>query len=210
MFQIIGGDWFATNTSNLDDKDFFLGLRGKLILEIGEMDAFSKADIGRVKLIISGNSDRLRDPYARVTTATPRSCVLVGTVNERHFLRDSTGNRRFVPVEMCKPLDFDGLYAARDQLFAEAVARFDAGEKWHVEADDAKSHQEAARMPDPWETEIKDFCVGRLTVTVRDVLAHLKIEPGHWQGAHLGRVYKALHVLGWKADAQGGENWRRG
>lgn len=209
LFQLIGGEWFATNSASLDDKDFFLGLRGRLILEIGEMDAFSKADIGRVKLIVSGNSDRLRDPYARVTTNTPRSCLLVGTVNEQHFLSDSTGNRRFVPVEMCKQLDFQRLQDERDQLFAEAVVRFDQGETWHIEAPAAKEHQEASRMPDPWETEIRDILTGRLSVTVREILADLKIESGQRQRSHLGRVYKALHALGWRAEGKGGETWRR-
>jgi hypothetical protein len=64
-------------------------------------------------------------------------------------------------------------------------------------------------MPDPWETEIKDILTGRLSVTVREILADLKIESGQRQRSHLTRVYKALHALGWRADGKGGETWRR-
>lgn len=207
LFKIVGGPWFTTCTDSLDDKDFFMGLRGRLIVEIGEMDSFSKSDIGRVKLIVTSSTDRMRDPYARITSQHPRAGILVGSTNEPQFLQDHTGGRRFVPIEMTRRLDMERLEAERDQLFAEAVVRYRQGEPWHIEAPEAAQHQELARQEDPWEDEARGFLSDRLTVTVRELLDHLKIDPGQRQRLHQARAYKVLHALGWGSSDR--KTWRR-
>jgi putative DNA primase/helicase len=86
----------------------------------------------------------------------PRRSVLVATTNDEEFLSDSTGSRRFWPVRVTE-VELDWIRENRDQLWAEAVALFDAGEQWWLDeehealrAEEAVEHQES----DPWEDPI--------------------------------------------------------
>lgn len=208
MFKIVADPWFATSTEPVESKDFFLSLRGALITEIGELDSFSKAEIGRVKLIITGNADKYREPYARVTTETPRAGILVGTTNERNFLHDHSGGRRFLPVAIEERIDLEFLRASRDQLFAEAVTRFDDGEPWFSEIEGAAERQEAARIADPWESIVREALVGRMTTTATEVLKLLDVDPKDQSKAQVARVLRVLHALRWVA-ADDGVTWER-
>ena len=54
-----------------------------------------------LKSFITRPEDRIRQPYARIDTRSPRRTSFCATVNPRRFLRDDTGSRRFwtVPLE---------------------------------------------------------------------------------------------------------------
>ncbi|MCL1462699.1 virulence-associated E family protein, partial [Klebsiella pneumoniae] len=64
--------------------------------------------------------------YARETEQRPRACVFAGTTNNPQFLTDSTGNRRFLPIDCGKHGASMSLFAPNvqeyfDQAWAEAV-----------------------------------------------------------------------------------------
>jgi hypothetical protein len=63
---------------------------------------------------------------------SPRQCVFAGTVNHSTYLRDETGGCRFWPVA-CGRIDIEALASDRDQRWAEAKARFDAGSVWWLD-----------------------------------------------------------------------------
>jgi len=70
--------------------------------------------------------------------------------------RDETGGRRFWPVT-CDRIDIDGLARDRNQLWAEAKARFDVGSVWWLETAglvQMASHQMERYEGDPWEEVI--------------------------------------------------------
>lgn len=54
------------------------------------------------KSFLSKLSDRIRIPYEKYATDVPRTCIFIGTLNERTFLNAHTGERRYLPVE-CNP-----------------------------------------------------------------------------------------------------------
>lgn len=204
---LVGSRWFAEAAESPTSKDFFQALQGKLLVEIGEMDAFSKAEVHTIKRVISCQSDRYRAPYGRRSEDHPRQGVFAGTTNRGDWNRDETGARRFWPVA-CTTVDIDWIREHREQLFAEAVARYEAGASWwDVPLEDAEREQEARRDADEWEPVIADWLIGRWETTVGDVLAGaLGIGPDKWDRQLQMRAAKCLRVLGWaKSDA-----WRGG
>lgn len=204
---LVGSRWFAEAAESPTSKDFFQALTGKLLVEIGEMDSFSRAEVHTIKRVISCQSDRYRAPYGRRAEDHPRQNVFAGTTNKDDWNRDETGARRFWPIA-CESIDLDWLAKWREQLFAEAVAQFRAGVSWwDVPTADAEREQDARRDSDEWESIIDLWLTGKWETTVGDVLGGaLKIEADRWDRALQMRVAKCLRVLGWKkADA-----WRGG
>jgi putative DNA primase/helicase len=204
---LVGAKWFAEAAESPTSKDFFQALQGKMLVEIGEMDSFSKAEVHTIKRVISCQTDRYRAPYGRRAEDHARQGVFAGTTNRDDWNRDETGARRFWPVTTGE-VDLAWLVAHREQLFAEAVARFRRGEPWwDVPQADAEREQEARRKVDAWEGEIAEWSLGMRETTVAQVLEGcLKITPDKWDRPSQMRAAACLKVLGWnKADA-----WRGG
>lgn len=152
---VLGGAWYSDGISAIGSKDAIGDLLGAWVVEISELDAISRADAASVKAFISRRTDRYRPPYGRATIEQPRQCVFVGTTNLTDALRDATGGRRFWPVDVGE-VDLSALRRDRDQIWAEAMAAYRAGEIWYLTREEtplAVERQEAARELDPW-TEI--------------------------------------------------------
>jgi putative DNA primase/helicase len=132
-------------------------LQGVWIFELAELDAILRRDTSTIKAFLSRSHDRFRVPYGRTPENVPRSVVFCGTVNHGGYLRDSTGNRRFWVVRCEDTLDTEGLRAARDALWAEAVHLYRGGEPWHLDAAHEagmKDEHESRLEQDPWEERL--------------------------------------------------------
>lgn len=197
----IGGDWFMDTPFTLGDKDAYLALRGKLIVEMAELDALGRAEASRAKAFFSSSSDTFRAPYQAWARTVPRQCVFAGTVNHGTYLRDTTGNRRYWPVRIRHAL-IDELRADRDQLWAEAVARFKQGTVWWVTQDERETfqlEQQLRYVGDAFEQKVGEFLVGKNETTMLEVLAEcLKLDPSKWTRAEQSRVGEVLQALGWE------------
>lgn len=195
---VIGGKWFAECHENILSKDFYGVLQGKMLVEIAEMHAFSKADVNRIKGIISCREDRYREAYGRRASDHPRQSVFAGTTNADDWNRDETGARRFWPVA-CTAIDLQWIHDHRDQLFAEAVARKRRGESWwDVPLEDAEKHQDARRPEDSWEEAIRHRIRGREWVRIDELLTYtLDIPIGRQTTQDQNRVAKVLRLLKW-------------
>ena len=161
---ILGGRWFSDNLpSELKGKDAVQSLQGKWIIECAEMDGFTRSQVVTAKAFITRQIDRERFAYDRFMPDRLRRCIFIATTNEDSFLRDPTGARRFWPIKVAG-LNAEGLRAARDQLFAEAVhAYLFKGESlilprelWPVAAEE----QEERYARDPWEETIAEWLEG--------------------------------------------------
>lgn len=65
-----------------------------------------------------------------VVESHPRQCIICGTSNSKHFLRDVTGNRRFWPVQVtgeCEKHPWHMEKALLEQIWAEALTLYNAG-----------------------------------------------------------------------------------
>ncbi len=122
--HILGGDWHIETAMSTDSKDFFMQFCGKAIVEFSEGETLSRTEVKRMKAIITMQSDKYRPPYERVSQDFPRRCIFAMTTNQSEYLKDETGNRRWLPVTVVLPeANIEWLEQNRDQIFAEAYER---------------------------------------------------------------------------------------
>ncbi len=119
--------WYCDNFNTVDGDAAAEKLRGMWICEMAELLATKKQrDVEGIKAFLTSTVDTIRPKYARETEQRPRACVFCGTTNDAAFLTDTTGNRRFLPVECGKheaPMSLfaDGVDGYFSQAWAEAV-----------------------------------------------------------------------------------------
>lgn len=202
--SILGGDWFMDTPFALGDKDGFQAIRGKWIIELGELDSFNKAESTKAKQFFSASTDTYRESYGRRTNDVPRQCVFVGTTNQDEYLKDATGNRRYWPVA-CTKVDLEQLRDIRDQLWAEAMFCYEAGEIWWVNRDETAMFSEAQDerfVVDEWEGPILNWLeesqIGETTSGSEVLASALKLDFGHWGKPEQMRVGAIMHRLGWR------------
>lgn len=140
--QKLGRDWFSDTFSTISGKESFEQLSGAWVIEMGELAGLRKAEVENIKHFISKREDAYRPAYGRTVEYYPRQCIFIGTTNNPSFLKDPTGNRRFMPVqvrpEFVTSSVWDDMDAEIDQIWAEAVQRYKDGTKLYLdqEADD--------------------------------------------------------------------------
>jgi predicted P-loop ATPase len=211
---VLGGRWFSDSLPDLGSGDMVRlsqHLRGKWLIEIPELSAFSRAEAAALKAFITRTEERFTPKYMRQEVIEPRSCAFIGTTNETAYLRDGTGNRRFWPVtvERC---DTDALAHDRDQLFAEAVHLFRAGAQWWPDSDFEREHiareQEGRFIADEWEAMIAEAVATLDKTTVGEVAEKLFIGRDRLGTAEQRRISAALLRLGWEMRrGTGGTRW---
>jgi predicted P-loop ATPase len=178
---LAGGDrWFSDDLPPIGSKDCQEHLPGKWIIELSELSAVSKAETEAVKSFISRTTDKYRASFGRKQSCVPRQFVFAGSTNKNEYLRDETGNRRYWPIK-CGKLDLAVLDRDRDQLWAEAFARYQKGEPWWVDENEAKeaiaAEQDQRFEEDAREEPIRSLLMRLGRVTVSDVaLEALNIE----------------------------------
>jgi predicted P-loop ATPase len=212
--RTLAGNWFTDEVSDLGSKDAAMQVSGVWICELAELDAMSRLEAGRVKAFLSRSVDRYRPPYGHRVIEVPRQCVFAGSVNHSDYLRDETGGRRFWPVA-CGVIDIDGLAHDRDQLWAEALVRFQAGEPWWLDTHhliaQATTEQEARYQADVWLDKVHELTELRPNVSVAEVLAGLLVPTERQTQTDANRVARCLKSLGWirrRPGTRASRSWR--
>jgi hypothetical protein len=195
---------------HLDTRAQQEACEGVWIFELSELVGLRRTEIETVKSFLSKTEDNVRPAYGRFRVDQPRRCIFVGTTNDSEYLRDATGNRRFLPVKTGRIL-LAKLRADRDQLWAEAAAAEAQGEPLtipeHLYAA-AAEQQEQRMMKDPWD-EILASVAGQV-VLVDGVNSEERISSEELMTKCLGlsadkqtdgaakRLANSMHRLGWQ------------
>ena len=156
---LCGAEWFSDTAIDMTSKDAYMSIQGVWIYELAELDSVRPREASTVKAFLASQQDRFRPAYGRNVVTQPRQVVFVGTTNEEEFLTDPTGARRFWPVKS-ESIDIPGITAERDQLWAEAVAAYDGGERWYLDGEAEgwlRYAQEQYRQVDPWEDRVREW-----------------------------------------------------
>jgi predicted P-loop ATPase len=215
--SILGGEWFSDNMpENVASKDAAQHLRGKWVIEFAEMHALTKSETTALKAFITRTTERYRPSYGRCEVHEPRQCVFIGTTNKAQYLRDETGGRRFWPVKVAVtwPINTDLLAENRDQLFAEAVHRYRAGEHWWptdaFERQHIEPEQEARFEADAWEPAIADYLSGQKAVTLLEVARMaLSMETAKLDTRDQRRITAILDRLRWERGGKDSDTRRQ-
>jgi len=214
VLKAIAGDWFTVQHESITGKGFFEVLQGKMLVEIAEMDAFGKAEVTRVKQVVSTEVDRYRESYGRYAKDHPRHSIFVGTTNKDDWNRDETGARRFWPIRCVGAIDLQAVGRVRCQLFAEALAALNGGATWWEMPDaETKAEQDARREEDPWTSAVEEWLgdIYRQEVLVEDILTDcIQLRRGDQGKVQQMRVGSILRGLGWtKKNSAGRRYWSR-
>jgi predicted P-loop ATPase len=194
--------WFACDLPDIKHKDAVHHVLGPWIIELDELDALSRKEATSVKSYVSRRTDRARLSYGKLSTNHPRRVVFCGTTNEDVYNSDATGGRRFWPFKVRRSIDVSAIERDRDQLWAEAVACYRAGELWHLEDEAmqriAKAEQDKRFKPSPWLALIEDYVTGKSDVTVSDILENcLDMAKAHQSQRDMNEAVRCLQHIGW-------------
>jgi len=197
---LCGPKWFSEINVAIGEKDFYQSLKGKWFVEFAEMHSFSKAEVTKIKGVITTKVDRYRIPYEAHASDHPRRCVFAGTTNRDDWQIDPTGARRFWRV-LCGKIDVHWIKENRAQLFAEAVAAYKAGETWWEFNTAAAAAVAADAQPaHPWEELLNNGLNKAQEYKVTDILTHVLEITKERQGDRRTEVQlrECLKRLGWE------------
>ena len=109
-----------------------------LLLNLDEFNQISpQVQQGFLKNIIQLPSVKMKPPYGSHVQEFPRMASFIATSNMEDILSDPSGNRRFLGVELTGPIDVS-LLPNYEQLYAQALAALQAGEKTYFDAEQTK------------------------------------------------------------------------
>lgn len=131
-------EWYSSDFRLLaDSKSMIEMTEGKVVIEWPELRGIARLDPEEIKAYISGHTDRARKAYAKRAEDVPRRGVLIGTTNEPTLKADPALMRRIIVLHVDKGADVgrirDYMDTHRAQLFAEAYACYEKGERAHLD-----------------------------------------------------------------------------
>ncbi len=208
--RILAGDrYFGDALPPIQTKDASNYVRGKWIVELAEMEFSKKAEVEAQKAFISRREEKFRPAYAREEIVYLRRCVLVGTTNRSDYLRDETGNRRFLPVETGK-IDLKGLENYRDKLWSEATYLYNQDVPYWLKEDEklvAEIEQADRIEEDAWFSAVRKFMVEENIEETSIGQAFKSCFPETTDARHISksdtrRMGKALRHAGYNQDGK--------
>jgi predicted P-loop ATPase len=144
-------DYRFVGTINPDNKDTLVYLSECFLINLDELETLRKAEIGSLKTIMTLDKIKIRKPYDRESSTLPRRASFVGSINNREFLNDPSGSRRFLVFEIeainaAHGIDMDGVYA-------QAISLHKSGEKHWFDQDEIRTINERNKEYEVLTTE---------------------------------------------------------
>lgn len=210
--RVLAEPWFTDHVPDLTSKDALEQLQGVWIVELAELSSFGRVETARIKSFLSTRIDRFRPSFGRFPGDHPRQCGFAGTVNpgSNGYLRDETGARRFWIVECGmnwksnQQVNIEKLSDARDQLWAEAVDRYQNNSPWWLDTVELEEGQALAaedrQTDDPREPRIRRYVDGKESVRMDEILDDrcLDIPKERWTIALRTEIGFVMSALKWK------------
>lgn len=220
FFRILADPWFSETPFDIGTNEGNMAIQGVWLQEMAEMGMFSRSEDTAFKSFLAIVKDKFRRPYDRRPVEAPRVCLFGGTTNLDQYLKDQTGNRRIWPVR-CAEVNTAFLKEIREQLFAEAIVAFNAGERFWPTPEEERLYfepEQATRLSvDAWEELILGFVNDpseklRNFYTALDLLINAcKVEKSKIDEANrmTSRVGRIMQKIGWERVREPSGQFRR-
>ena len=130
---------------DLSSKDSVIQATSYWLCELGELGGtMRKSDRDALKAWLTSTHDEFRMPYSRKAEKFPRRTFFASTVNDDEFLRDATGNRRFIVI------DVEALNHTHnidvDLLWGQIVAMYLQRENTHLNQEEIKLNNDRNKV----------------------------------------------------------------
>ena len=164
LLQKIGGPWYTDAVTDFNNKDNFDIMLKSLIVNDDEMVASNRMSFAETKAFISKTSLRYRRPYMSKTEEFAKNFILARTTNQREYLKDKTGERRFLSVmvdgarQKKHPMEIE--QATIDQIWGEAVSIYKKGFELKFDAEteaELETYRENFMYRDEVEVQVLDY-----------------------------------------------------
>lgn len=150
-------DTFGELDFSKKDDDLKRLIRGRCVIELPEMNGFSKRDADSIKFFLSLKEDSWIPKYMENFVTSPRRCVFLASTNNTEVLSDPTGSRRFAPIETGE-IRIDEVRVLVPQLWAEGKAIFEKEGIPHRKLESlAAARASRFEASDPWAEAIADW-----------------------------------------------------
>lgn len=186
------------------DKESSVKLSECVLILMDELENLTEKNIDGVKQMMTQKGTNLRRAYTPITQYYRSRASFAGTVNRKHFLKDLTGNRRFLCFEA---LNFNLQHnIPHDKLFSQAVHLFKNGfQYWFDKEEIAELDRMNAEFRDisvEEEAFVNHFEVGNPTddnsmfLTTTQIHQQLVLKTGHKSLSiqQLGRVLREMKI----------------
>ncbi|WP_236585177.1 virulence-associated E family protein [Companilactobacillus farciminis] len=158
-------EWYTDQFTDFKDKDNFSVMLRSLIANDDEMTATNNSSFESLKKFVSAQELEFRPPYGHESIRYDKNFVLARTTNEMTYLKDRTGERRFLPVKVNaskqKKTPFDDLDDELiNQLWGEFVSYYQHGFTFGLtktQESILSKHREDFMYVDEVEAQIEEF-----------------------------------------------------
>lgn len=210
--KLLGDPWSMTFDMSMDNKEAHMAMAGCWVAELAELDTLRKTTETRLKSFISQQDDTYLPKYSNNRVSHPRRTVFFGTTNESNYLPSEQGNTRWLPIGT-EWFDLERIESEREQLFAEAIAMFEAipDIKWWEEPEEIKDTiteaRDDRRIINVYEDPLMRWLDGRSEsggprdhVTWSEIADEfLGLDKKEWKDKSLQwQITQALKAHGWK------------
>ena len=195
------------DTVRSDDRDSRVKMCERVLLTLDEFGVLSQRQLETIKRLTTMSHLPIRGVYQTKTDERPRIASFAGTTNEKSFLTDKTGNRRFHVFRVSNIVDFTKNGVNYDQLWAQAKHLSDKGFETHLTNDDVRVNETQSKefaTEDLEESAIKKtFDIGDKDpanfMTVNEIIVTAWKEFGLSGNPNIFRAGKILSRLGFEA-----------
>lgn len=140
------------------EDDISRSMRGKCVMEWAELKGIKGRDEETIKQFVARKFQSWTPKYREFETRFSRRCVFIGTTNSGGILPATGGARRWLPMELERPIDTSLVERDREQLWAEAVAYYrHYGILWQQAEALGAPVREEHREDDPISEDISDW-----------------------------------------------------